>query len=72
LSKQTLAQRLPDDPLPALLAAWHFLHQPPPHAAPASVAEFWTFAHAAWSPLQLPPVPMLPAPPQFDKAPAAA
>jgi glutamyl-Q tRNA(Asp) synthetase len=72
LSKQTLAQRLPDDPLPALLAAWQFLDQPPPHAAPASVTEFWTFAHAAWSPLQLPPVPMLPAPPQFDKAAGSA
>jgi glutamyl-Q tRNA(Asp) synthetase len=72
LSKQTLAQRLPDDPLPSLLAAWHFLEQPPPHATPASVADFWAFAHATWSPLQLPPVPMLPAPPQFDKAAGSA
>jgi glutamyl-Q tRNA(Asp) synthetase len=72
LSKQALAQRLPEDPLPALLAAWRFLDQPPPHAAPVSVTEFWTFAHAAWSPLQLPPVPMLPAPRQFDKAAGSA
>lgn len=72
LSKQTLAQRLPDDPLPALLAAWRFLDQMPPLAAPASVAEFWAFAHAAWLPRRLPPVPMLPAPPQFDEAPAPA
>lgn len=70
LSKQTLARRLPDDPLPALLAAWTFLGQPPPPAAPASATEFWTFAHATWSPLQLPPVPMLPAPPRFDQPPA--
>lgn len=72
LSKQTLARRLPDDPLPALLAAWHFLDQSPPYAALASVAEFWAFAHAAWSPQRLPPVSMLPAPAQFDKAPAPA
>lgn len=72
LSKQTRAQPLPDDPLPALLAAWRFLDQSPPHAAPVSVAEFWAFAHAAWSPRRLPPVPMLPAPPLFDKAPAPA
>ncbi len=72
LSKQTLAQRLPDDPMPALLAAWHFLDQPPPQSAPASLAEFWTFAHASWSPRQLPPVPMLPAPPQFHTVPASA
>ncbi len=72
LSKQTLAQRLPDDPLPLLLAAWRFLDQPEPHAALASVTEFWAFAIATWSPLQLPPVPMLPAPPPFDQAPAPA
>lgn len=72
LSKQTLAQRLPDDPLPALLAAWRFLDQSPPHAALASVAEFWAFAHAAWSPRRLPPVSMLPAPAQFDQTPAPA
>lgn len=72
LSKQTLARQLPDDPLPALLAAWRFLDQLPPDAAPASAAEFWAFAHAAWLPRRLPPVPMLPAPAQFDRAPAPA
>ena len=37
LSKQTRAAPLPDDPLPALLAAWRFLDQPLPadRAAPA-------------------------------------
>jgi glutamyl-Q tRNA(Asp) synthetase len=64
LSKQTEAPPLPDDPLPALRAAWRFLEQPLPEgsAAPANVAEFWRFALAAWDPARLPPVPMLPAP----------
>lgn len=64
LSKQTEAPPLPDDPLPALRAAWRFLEQPLPEgsAAPADVAEFWRFALAAWTPARLPPVPMLPAP----------
>jgi glutamyl-Q tRNA(Asp) synthetase len=69
LSKQALARRLPEEPLPALLAAWRFLDQPLPSATPASVAEFWAFAHAAWAPRQLPPVPMLPASAPFDEAP---
>ena len=60
LSKQTLARALPDDPLPALVAAWRFLAQP--DVDPATLAEFWTHAFAAWSPARLPPVNMLPAP----------
>jgi glutamyl-Q tRNA(Asp) synthetase len=62
LSKQTRARALPDDPLPALAAAWTFLDQPMPMSAPRSVAEFWDFAARAWTPRHLPPVPMLPAP----------
>lgn len=66
LSKQTRAPGLPEQPLPALLAAWRFLDQPAPAATPLSVAEFWAFAHIAWLPTRLPPVAMLPAPPQFE------
>lgn len=60
LSKQTRAPALPDDPLPALLAAWRFLGQP--DAAPATLAEFWAHAFAAWSPPRIPRVRTLPAP----------
>lgn len=66
LSKQTRAPRLPEQPMPALLAAWRFLDQPAPPDTSLSVAEFWAFAHAAWSPSRLPPVSMLPSPPQFE------
>jgi glutamyl-Q tRNA(Asp) synthetase len=64
LSKQTHAAPLPDEPLPALVAAWRFLDQslPAGSALPASVAEFWQWAIDAWNPARLPPVPMLPAP----------
>jgi len=65
LSKQTRAPALPDSPLPALLAAWRFLDQPMPPAAPRDVASFWRHATSAWTPSRLPPVPMLPAP-AFD------
>jgi glutamyl-Q tRNA(Asp) synthetase len=67
LSKETRAAALPEDPLPALAAAWRFLDQPMPSgsAAPASIAEFWAYALAAWTPSRLPPVPMLPAPAVF-------
>ena len=65
LSKQTRAPRLPEQPLPALLAAWRFLDQPAPPEPSRSVSEFWAFAHAAWSPARLPPVAMLPSPPEF-------
>jgi glutamyl-Q tRNA(Asp) synthetase len=71
LSKQTRAARLPDDPLPALLAAWRFLDQPPPEASrtPASVDAFWSWAIRAWRPARLPPCAMLPAPRRFEGAP---
>jgi glutamyl-Q tRNA(Asp) synthetase len=62
LSKQTRAAPLPDAPLPALLAAWRFLDQPPPPGRPASVPEFWAWACASWQVARLPPVPMLPVP----------
>ncbi len=62
LSKQTHAAPLSGDPLPALTAVWRFLDQPRPVASPATVAEFWAMAIAAWDPTRLPPVRMLPAP----------
>ena len=67
LSKQTDAAPLPDEPLPALLAAWQFLDQPFPEgsARPASVAEFWSIAVATFDPARLPPVGALPAPRHF-------
>ena len=66
LSKQTRARRLPEQPVPALLAAWQFFDQQAPPDPALSVAEFWAFAHAAWSPARLPPVTMLPAPARFE------
>ena len=68
LSKQTHAAALPKDALPALLAAWRFLDQPLPEGSgrPGSVAEFWTWAVAAFAPARLPPTAMLPAPPGFE------
>lgn len=74
LSKETRAARLPDDPLPALLAAWRFLGQPrdPGSAVPASVAEFWAHALARFDPARLPPVRELAAPPGFGRGGAAA
>jgi len=70
LSKQTGAPPLPQDPLPALFAAWRFLGQVPPEGAeaPASVGEFWSWAIARWNPAGLPPTGMLPAPAQFGGA----
>ncbi len=49
LSKQ--ARSLPVDrktPLPALLAALRFLHQPLPDEQPATLDEFWQWASASW------------------------
>jgi glutamyl-Q tRNA(Asp) synthetase len=62
LSKQTGARPLPREPVPALLAAWRFLEQPELGGAarPATAAEFWSAAIAAWNPARLPPVAMLP------------
>ena len=65
LSKQTHAAALPDDPLPALEAAWRFLDQPPPRLPTRDVATFWRHALANWTPARLPPVTMLPAPARF-------
>ena len=67
LSKQTRAARLPDDPLPAQMAAWQFLGQAldTGSARPGSVAEFWTHALAATVPARLPPVMQLAAPRDF-------
>jgi glutamyl-Q tRNA(Asp) synthetase len=72
LSKQTQAPPLPEDPLPVLLAAWRLLDQPPPDGSrtPASVAEFWSWAIAAWSPARLPRATMIPAPARIETAPA--
>ena len=73
LSKQTRATALPDAAPPVLVAAWRFLDQPLPEETwvPASVAEFWSWAIAAWRPGRLPPCAMLPAPRRFE-GPAAA
>ncbi len=69
LSKQTRAPALPDDdPLAALVAAWHFLDQVPPPRDLGTVAAFWSWAIAHWSHTRLPPVPMLPAPARFRAA----
>ncbi len=62
LSKQTGAAPLPIDPLPALLQVWSFLGQRELPARPASLAEFWSWAHRMWTPADLPPVTMLPSP----------
>jgi len=66
LSKQTHAAALPDDPLPALVAAWRLLDQPPATRPMGSAAMFWRHAERAWSRPRLPPVRMLPSPPAFD------
>ena len=66
LSKQTRANALADKPLPALLAAWRFLGQPPFAEPPADVTEFWQVANASWRTTRLPPVPMLPVPTAMD------
>jgi len=61
LSKQTGAPPLPQDPVPALAAAWRFLEQPDlaGSSRPTTTAEFWAAAIPAWRPARLPPVPML-------------
>ena len=67
LSKETRAAALPADPMPALVAAWRFLGQALPSGSgtPASVAEFWAFAIAAWNPARLPRVAALPVDARF-------
>jgi glutamyl-Q tRNA(Asp) synthetase len=67
LSKQHGAQPLPASPLPALLAAWSFLEQEPPHETPSSTRAFWTWACANWRPRRLHAVPTRLAPPPYDR-----
>jgi len=55
LSKQ--AKSLPIDrktPLPALLAALRFLHQPLPEEQPTTLDEFWQWALTNWDIKQVP------------------
>lgn len=66
LSKQTRAAPLPETPMPALLAAWNFLDQPPFPGQSGSVREFWEWARTSWRVSRVPPVPKLPAPPAMD------
>ena len=61
-SKQAGAKALSPHPLAQLREAWTFLDQPEPPSPPASVGEFWCWAHVAWNARRLPPVIMLPAP----------
>jgi glutamyl-Q tRNA(Asp) synthetase len=62
LSKQTGAAALSDKPLGALMQAWLFLGQRAASSTPASVAEFWHWAHRTWDATRLPPVAASPAP----------
>lgn len=62
LSKQAAAKALSPHPLAQLREAWKFLGQSEPASPPASVGEFWRWAHVAWNARRLPPVIMLPAP----------
>ena len=62
LSKQAGAKALSPHPLSQLREAWTFLDQSEPPSPPASVGEFWRWAHVAWNARRLPPVIMLPAP----------
>jgi glutamyl-Q tRNA(Asp) synthetase len=62
LSKQAGAKALSLHPLSQLREAWTFLDQSEPPSPPASVGEFWRWAHVAWNARRLPPVIMLPAP----------
>jgi glutamyl-Q tRNA(Asp) synthetase len=70
LSKQTGAAALPEDPLPALAAAWRLLGQRLPEKAdaPACPADFWSWAITTWDPARLPPAAELRAPSPFEGA----
>lgn len=62
LAKQTGAAPLAtDDPVPALVAAWDFLGQPPPPEPPASAGAFLDHAVRHWTPARIPAGPQ-PAP----------
>ncbi len=62
LSKQTGARAIdPQQPIPALLAAWEFLGQSkPPKEACRSTQEFWCWAPARWSVRKVPTVSEIP------------
>jgi glutamyl-Q tRNA(Asp) synthetase len=64
LSKQTGAAPLPEDPGPALIAAWRFLGQDLPDDGRGGMraTDFWASALPCWNPSRLPPTAMLPAP----------
>ena len=62
LSKQTGAAALSEAPLPALITAWSFLTQRAAPSPPASVAEFWQWAHRAWDAKLLAAIAASPAP----------
>jgi len=74
LSKQTGAAALPEDPLPALAAAWRLLGQRLPERteAPTCPADFWAWAIATWDPARLPVATVHPAPSPFEGAVRAA
>jgi glutamyl-Q tRNA(Asp) synthetase len=61
LSKQTRAPALPENPLPALFAAWRFLAQPQPSQSFSSLGAFWDWAIAHWNQDAIPRVISLPA-----------
>ncbi|MDR0770390.1 MAG: hypothetical protein LBE75_04225 [Burkholderiales bacterium] len=60
LSKQTRAPPLPENPLPALLAAWRFLAQSQPPQQPSTPGAFWDWAIAHWNRDAVPRVISLP------------
>ncbi len=71
LSKQTHARALPEDPLPALLAAWRFLDQPDAGGATLAPTRFWAHAFALVTRAAAPGA-MLPAPRMACGTPAPA
>jgi glutamyl-Q tRNA(Asp) synthetase len=62
LSKQTRAPALPENPLPALLAAWRFLAQAQPPQPLSTTNAFWDWAITHWNPGAIPRVISLPTP----------
>jgi glutamyl-Q tRNA(Asp) synthetase len=61
LSKQTRAPALPENPLPALLAAWRFLAQPQPPQPSSTLSAFWDWVIAHWNRDAVPRAVLLPA-----------
>lgn len=62
LSKHLGAQGLPERPVEALVAAWHFLGQPEIDATVDRVDDFWSFARSNWTPERVRGMLALPAP----------